>query len=79
MEHGVKATHITVTRNPRSRAMFELYRSPARFPSVIQPFPGNVHAVPRSASSILVTMAHRTLSTTLHRSQRRVLPDTPSD
>jgi transposase len=40
-----KAMHDTVTRNHRCRSMFELCQHVKRFLDVVQPFPGNNHAV----------------------------------
>ena len=47
-----KAMHDTVTRNHRCRSMFELCQSVARFLEVVQPFPGNGHAVAHLESPI---------------------------
>ena len=47
-----KAMHDTVTRNHRCRSMFELCQSVARFLEVVQPFPGNGHAVAHLESAI---------------------------
>jgi len=47
-----KAMHDTVTRNHRCRSMFELCQSVARFLEVVQPFPGNGHAVAHLGSAI---------------------------
>ena len=47
-----KTRHDTVTRNHRCRSMFDLCQSVARFLEVVQPFPGNGHAVAHLESAI---------------------------
>ena len=58
-----KAMHDTVTRNHRCRLMFEQCQSVARFLEVVQPFPGNGHAVALLGSAIWVARTARRPST----------------